>query len=359
MARKELLKLELRHKDITFQEEALMSTSYLKKLPYILVLIAFACLSLGACASARSPSSEAPVAPASDYYANNKVAVQGAAREKGPGASGAPVPPALGAPAGGTTDSASAQADQRLVIKNANLTLVVGDPAKSVTNISKLADSLGGFVVSANVYQEQLDNGVKVPRASVTIRVPAEKLNDALASIRSESDQDPLSENQTSQDITSEYTDLQSRLRNLEAAEAQLQKIMDSAIKTEDVLNVYNQLVQTREQIEVIKGQMKYYEQSAAMSAISAELIANAAVQPLTVGGWQPGGVAKSAIQALINTLKFFANAAIWAIIFLVPVLLVLFVIVYLPLRWIWRGWRRRRDQQKPSVVVTQPPEGQ
>jgi hypothetical protein len=91
--------------------------------------------------------------------------------------------------------------------------------------------------------------------------------------------------------VTSEYTDLESRLGNLEAAEEQLTRIMESAVKTEDVLNVYNQLVQTREQIEVIKGQMKYYEQSAAMSAVSVELIPNEAVQPLSIGGWQPVGV--------------------------------------------------------------------
>ena len=56
---------------------------------------------------------------------------------------------------------------------------------------------------------------------------------------------------------------------------------MEEATKTEDVLSVFNQLTQVREQIEVIKGQMQYYEQSAALSSISVELYANAAVQPV------------------------------------------------------------------------------
>jgi hypothetical protein len=111
-----------------------------------------------------------------------------------------------------------------------------------------------------------------------------------------------------------------------QAAEDQLTEIMGSANRTEDVLAVYNQLVQVREQIEVIKGQMQYYEQSAAMSAISVDLLANAAVQPLTVGGWQPEGTAREAVQALINTLKTLGSLVIWIVIWLVPVLLVLFV---------------------------------
>ena len=49
---------------------------------------------------------------------------------------------------------------------------------------------------------------------------------------------------------------------------------MASATKTEDVMNVFNQLTQVREQIEVIKGQIKYYEESAALSAINVQIMA-------------------------------------------------------------------------------------
>ena len=56
---------------------------------------------------------------------------------------------------------------------------------------------------------------------------------------------------------TAEYTDLQSRLRNLEAAEAQLVNIMDGATKTEDVLSVFNQLVYIREQIQKVFAQFQ------------------------------------------------------------------------------------------------------
>jgi len=252
--------------------------------------------------------------------------------------------------------STSAQSAERIVIKNANLSIVVSDPAKSMDAISKLADEMGGYVVSANLYQSKLDSGASVPRASIKIRVPAEQLVEAMNRIKAESDRIPISENIESQDVTSDYTDLQSRLRNLENTETQLTKIMDSATKTEDVMSVYNQLVQVREQIEVTKGQIKYYDESAALSAISTELIANEAVQPLTIGGWQPVGVAKSAVQALINTMKFLANAAIWLVILIIPILLLLFVIVFLPLRFAWRWLRRRRVREENSRPQMAPP---
>ena len=243
---------------------------------------------------------------------------------------------------------------ERIVIKDADIMIVVENPPDVLDDIVRMAEDMGGYVVSANLYQSRLDNGQEVPRGAITIRVPAERLIDALDQIESASDREPLSKNISSQDVTREYTDLKSRLRNLEEAEAQLREIMASAHKTEDVLAVYNQLVQVREQIEVIKGQIQYYEQSAALSAISVDLLADEAVQPLTIGGWQPIGVAKDAIQALINALKFVANSLIWIVLFILPVVILLALIFLVPLFLVVKAMRKRRrssledDDQEP-----------
>lgn len=249
-----------------------------------------------------------------------------------------------------------ALAGERVVLKNASLSLIVPDPAASMDRIGKMAEEMEGFIVSANMYQQTLSNGATVPHASISVRVPSKRLYEALDRIKAESQQEPLSANITSDDVTSQYTDLQSRLSNLEAAEKELKRIMEQAQKTEEVLSVYNQLVATREQIEVIKGQLNYYSEAARLSLISVELTADAAVQPITIGGWQPVGVAKKAIQALIDTLQFLMNAAIWLVIYILPVLLILYGAFFLPLRLLWRFLRRGRSAKK-QAQVTPPPE--
>jgi len=236
---------------------------------------------------------------------------------------------------------------QRIVIKNASISIVVDDPTTTLDTVSKMAEDMGGFVVSANLYQRELDNDLTVTQASITIRVPAKKLNQALGLIRGSSEQDPLNESIESQDVTRDYVDQKSRLRNLEKTEAQLSKIMEEADETEDVLAVYSELARVQEQIEVTKGQIQYYEQSAAMSIINIELLPNEAVQPLTIGGWQPVGVAKSAVQSLINALTFIVDAAIWIIIFVLPILLVLFVVFVIPFYLIIRVVRRKGKNSK------------
>lgn len=243
---------------------------------------------------------------------------------------------------------------ERIVIKNAGLDIVVDQPAEAMDAIGKMAEEMGGFIVNANLTQMRLSSGAEVPSATITIRVPAERLDEALDRIEAMSNLPVENKSINSQDVTSEYTDLQSRLRNLEAAEAQLLEIMKQAYKTEDVLNVFNQLTQVREQIEVVKGQIKYYQESARLSSITVNILPNEAAQPLTIGKWQPVGVAKDAIQALIKGLQVLVNVAIWLVIFVIPIL----IVVVIPPFFIIRGILRWRKRRKAAMVESAPPSG-
>ncbi len=234
-----------------------------------------------------------------------------------------------------------------LVIRNASLTLVVDDPAQSADEITSLAESMGGFVVNSNIYQTTYgSSAIPTTRASITIRVPVERLYETLDKII-ETAVEVQERNVSGQDVTREYTDLQSRLRNLESAEEQLREIMDKATKTEDVLQVFEHLRNVRGEIEVIKGQINYYEDAAQLSAISIELIPDELAQPLSIGGWRPQGTAKDAVEALINALQFLVDAGIWLVICIAPILLLLGIPGFFVGRSILR---RRREKQTQSL---------
>ncbi|MBL8058028.1 MAG: DUF4349 domain-containing protein, partial [Anaerolineales bacterium] len=207
------------------------------------------------------------------------------------------------------------------------------------------------FVVSSNIYQASVDAaGNKLMQANLAVRVPAARLTEALTQIKHLAvTGEAETENITGEDVTAQYTDLESQLRNLEAAEAQLQKILEEAKRTEDVLNVFNQLTSIRGQIEQVKGQMKYYQESAAMSLISVSLLPDALSQPIEVGGWKAEGVAKEAIEALVRAMQNLASAGIWLGIYVLP----LFLVFAIPLGLVGRAvvrWLR-----KPRPAAKQP----
>jgi hypothetical protein len=296
-------------------------------------------LLLAACAQATEPSFaepsigfEAPAAPGDFASGESFVSEE----------------QALARDAGGGFAS-QGESIERLVISNAFLSMVVPDPSTSVNEIAALARELGGFVVSSNVFQTTFTElGVTADQASITIRVPSERMDEALETIK-EGATEVRNENVTSDDVTQEFTDLESRLRNLESAEEQLLDIMNNAEKTEDVLSVFNQLTQIRAEIEVIQGRIQYLSESARLSAISVDLIPDVAAQPLEIGGWRPEGTVKEAFTALIQGLRFLGNAAIYVLICGLPIGLILGV----PGFFASRAMRRRRAAAKRKATPT------
>ncbi len=323
-----------------------------------LVLISLiAMVALSACATARQlvqPATSAPAMPEPGIQPQSLTSKGftnfGAGGTANDSARGAAEAPAVQAPA---PTAAADATGQRLVVENAELAIVVADVPGRVKMIENMANTMGGFLVSENVYQTVIGDGEPVPQANIVVRVPHEKLNDALTQIKSGA-VDVQNETRTGTDVTDQYVDLQSRLRAKQAAEAQLMNIMQSATRTQDVLDVYSQLQQVQSDIEVLKGQINYYEQSAAMSAIDVTIIAAESVQPIQVAGWMPQGVARNAIQQLVFFWQDFVDFLIQFFLLILPVILTIGVPLYLLFllaRWILRRTRK----PKAAVPVEMP----
>jgi hypothetical protein len=180
---------------------------------------------------------------------------------------------------------------------------------------------------------------VKVSEGNISIRVPAKDLDTALNEIKANTIE-VQNDNRTGQDVTDQYVDLTSQLKARQAAADRLFEILGKTEKAEDTLLVSNQLTQVQSEIEVLKGQINYFEQAAALSAISVRLIAEATIQPIQIAGWQPQGVARDAVQALVDFFQGFANFLIWLLLFLLPVAVVIIAmlaVLWRLLRWFWR----------------------
>jgi hypothetical protein len=242
---------------------------------------------------------------------------------------------------------------ERLVIQNVDMSIVVADPKARMDEIGQMAVEMGGFVVSSNLYQSTYGpNQIEVPEGSITIRVPSERLDEALEDIK-EDTVDITYENRSGEDVTSQYVDLQSRLTAKQAAEEKLLEILDAADETEDVLAVYVQLQQIQSEIEVLKGQIKYYEESAALSAISIRLVAEETVQPIEIGGWKLQGTANDAIQDLIRFTQGFTQFLIRFALSFLPAL----ILVAIPVYFVFLGGRALYRRFRKSKAVEAPKE--
>jgi len=308
-----------------------------------------AMLVLAACSSLRSAATQAPAAP----YVANSPALGGAvpAPQESFAQSGDAAKSNAQRPAGAPTDNTTVDTT-RLVIQTADLSIVVNDVNARVQTIQDMVKTMGGFVVSVNISQTYASDGIQVPQAQIVVRVQQGSLDDALTQIK-KGVVDVQNETRTGQDVTDQYVDLQSRLTAKEAAADQLTKIMQDATKTQDVLAVYAQLEQIDSDIEVLKGQIKYTEQSAALSSISINIIAEETIQPIVVAGWKPQGVARDALRDLISFWQGFIDFLIRFFLYVLPLLITIGIpifLIILLLRWIFRITRRPRPAQTEEI---------
>lgn len=237
---------------------------------------------------------------------------------------------------------------ERLIIRTADLRLVVDDTEIAITSISDMVEGNGGWVVNSNVYQSG-----ESKRGSITVRVPATGFDSALDAMKAMANE-VTNESIAGQDVTDEFVDLTLRLENLEATADRVRSFLDDADEVEDALAVNIELSRLEGEIELIKGRREYLSQSAQFSTITVDLIPDALNQPITVAGWEPQGIAKDAVEALVEALQGTGSFLIWFAIYLLPLLLLYGVPLFLLGRWLnrWRLRRRERRLATPSTEV-------
>ena len=259
----------------------------------------------------------------------------------------APAAPAQSAGGATALDQGNAPADaqapgaqqdvQRLVIKTADLSLQVDSARDAEASLRVLVGQLGGYVVKVET------SGTDESMSShVIFRVPAERFDQALSGVQGLAKK-VLARTVGGDDVTEEFVDLESRLKNLEATRDRLQSFLDKAETVDDALKVNQSLSDLQGQIEQLKGRKQFLEQSASLSTISVTLSPLPAIMPIVdEEGWQPLGVARDALRGLVSFGQGLATLVIvvlvWAPVWL-PILL--FGL------WLSRRLRRRVAQPK------------
>jgi hypothetical protein len=243
----------------------------------------------------------------------------------------------------GTDFLAQQEAQERLIIRNAELAIVVDDAEASIDTIEKIVSRANGWVVTSSMWETE---GIK--RGSMTVRVPADGLDAFLEEIHRLANQ-VTNESTSGQDVTEEYVDLEARLRNLEATAARVRSFLDEAEDVEDALAVNAELSRLEEEIERITGRMQFLEQSARFSEVSIRVTPDALARPVTIGRWQPQGTARTAIEALIKTLQWVADALIFVILYLVPMGLVIGLPIFFFIRFLARR-QKGRGKTEPAT---------
>lgn len=249
---------------------------------------------------------------------------------------GAPAPSAL-------TQTAGQVPADRLIIKDGDITLEVEETEPSVDAATDILLSLGGYVISQNVYTSG-----EQKFANIRFGVPSAEFESAMRQLGTLGE--VLNESASGQDVTDEFVDLSARLENLEATQDRLRTFLEEAQNTEETLMVYRELRQIEEEINVIKGRLEYLQDRASFSTINLE------IQPVPLEPtarepepWRPALALENAWTALVSVTQQVVDGAIYFGIVCVPWLLIVGVVAFI----VWRIVRRIRNRRRAARVAT------
>jgi len=272
-----------------------------------------------------------------------------------------PAQPAQGAPDNVTLSSEAGDGESleqplvqdRKIVRTATLELRVDNVIEAVQQIDDVATAAGGFVSASNVFVETEENGgdqvERTQTASVTIRVPADAYSTVMSQLRGIASE-TVSETSDASEVTEEYTDLQARLRNLEATEARYLELLNKAGTIDEILTVQDRLNQVRLEIEQVTGRINVLNNLTDFATITARL----SIPPAIARGGDNQNWAEEAWQASWETSQD-AMVALGTVAIVGGVFLAWMAVPALALAVIWRLFGRRITEFARSQLDGQP----
>lgn len=244
-------------------------------------------------------------------------------------------------------DSApGALASMHMIIKNAEIKLLVTDTDIAIDRATQVVGDAGGYIVSSRVWSQPHYDGKNYKYAAITIGIPVQEFEHTLSRLRGLSVQ-VLDETASGEDVTNQFVDLQSQLTNLEATRERIKMFLDSAKTVDEALRINQELSVIESQIEQIKGQMNYLEDRSAYSTITINLEPELPeLEPVvtpTPNPWNPGETFNNAKETVTFAYQGIVNFLIWFFVVLIPILAP-------PALIIWGVWKLlTRRSRKPT----------
>lgn len=263
-----------------------------------LIVFCVLALMLAACAPAAAPTQ----APSSQelYAAPAAAATQAVSLAT----------PAPAGKAGPASPLAAIPAEPRMIIKDAQMELLVADSRDALDQITWLAADQGGYIIESRTELQG-----EYVYASLRMAVPSERFEATFSRLRALGKK-VINETASGQDVSAEYTDLSSRLVNLEATAARVREFLKNAQTVEESLKVNAQLSELEGQIEQVKGMMKFYEGRAAYSTFTIRLTPEIAPLPTpTPEVWRPGQTLQRSADQLVSEMQGLVDFTIWLVV--------------------------------------------
>ena len=223
------------------------------------------------------------------------------------------------------TITESAQSTSRKLIRTVGLEVETQEFEALKSNIESKVKELGGYIENSNIYNGQLSYDFETGKytnsglrhANMTIRIPADKLDDFVNNIAENSN--IVNKSEGTRDVTLDYVDIDSKKKALQAEEKRLLEMLETADTIDNMIYIEERLTNVRYQIESSESQLRTYDNQVDYSTVNLNLsevkiLTDVPEDPLTEPtAWEriSKGFTKSANDVLEGLENFFIGLII------------------------------------------------
>lgn len=176
---------------------------------------------------------------------------------------------AKGAPQTGTGATVDLATSTRKLTRRADISLTVDDVDTAAGQVRAAAAAEDGMVLAEAVSSEPEDAQTG-GYSTVTISVPSDRLDatlDRLSKIG-----DVHSRNASTDDVTAQYVDTESRVETMKASVERVRALMGQATKLADIVNLEAELSRRQADLEATQSQLAALKDAVAMSPVEVRL---------------------------------------------------------------------------------------
>jgi hypothetical protein len=245
-----------------------------------------------------------------------------------------------------------AEAVDRKIIRNAEITIEVPSTTDAQHQVTFIAETHGGFVVTSETKQrESNDPAQRTLDIKLVVRVPSNQFGRAFDEIKKLAANTPA-ENVTSQDVTEDFIDLEARIKTQKALELQFLEIMRQAREISDALEVQRQIAEVRTDIEKLEGRKRFLENRSSLSTINVNIQTPKPVITITETGFRQSlrEAVSDSVSLASDMVLFFARF----LIMMVPVTVMLLLPMALVIRYLIKRAKRMRLAQALATPATE-----
>ncbi len=234
---------------------------------------------------------------------------------------------------------------ERKIIKTGNLSLEVQNIENAKNNISEIVKRYKGFIQSSNFSEVERynhndfrsENRISPPiskSGNFTLKIPSANFDKAFEELKLVALR-VSNESVSRSDVTEQFADLETQLKNKKAEVDQFRKILERAIKIEDVLKTTQYLNSAQNQFERLQGRMNRLSNQITMSTIRVNIISEKEFEVFGIT-WSPLSEFKNGFSNMVEDLKDFADGVI-AFMFKLPIYILYFAVFILSISTAWK----------------------